>query len=99
MQQVKTRTKGICVTVDCDVAKYGLRLYLNKAGYVVFMSKERKLIYLHRFLCGDVPGKTIYFKDGNRLNCTRANLGVCEQKRGRPPRKQEKKQTSYADEP
>eukprot|EP00952_Eustigmatos_sp_NYUAD-ZCMA_P012025 48485-Eustigmatos_ZCMA.PRE.1 len=48
------------------------------------MSAGRKLTYLHRYVYGDTKGLMIYFRDGNRLNCTRANLGVCEQKKGRP---------------
>eukprot|EP00952_Eustigmatos_sp_NYUAD-ZCMA_P000423 1478-Eustigmatos_ZCMA.PRE.1 len=47
------------------------------------MSKGRQLIYLHRHVLG-MKGVMIYFKDGNRLDCCRSNLGVSPQKKGRP---------------
>jgi hypothetical protein len=78
----KTRTGYVPFTIDTAdlprLQELGGTWYLFPKGGKVFVrakrTKDGSQPLLHRFITGAEPGTVTAFKDGNPLNCRRANL-------------------------
>jgi hypothetical protein len=80
-------TQGYSATVDdADykaLAAYCWMALVNERGYVYAVTRMpetgRKLIRMHRFICGLVPGdvREVDHRNGDTLDYRRSNLRVC----------------------
>ena len=75
---VKSKSKTLRCLVDPDIATAfaGYRLWLASDGYVQAYQNHRQT-YLHRCIVAARPGAHVDHKNGDRLDCRRANLREC----------------------
>ncbi len=94
-------TRGYVALVDDDdyervaAFKWGSLTNVNATGIVYAVRKTprrpgpRRTIYMHRFVIDAPHGSDVDHRDGNGLNCCKANLRLCDKaknqaNRGRP---------------
>lgn len=89
-----TLSKGYEAIVDDEdyenVAKYK---WSFSHGYAV-RTKDKKRIYLHRYITKAPKGKLVDHINGDGLNCTRANMRLCTQSQNLLNRGKQKNNTS-----
>ena len=75
---VKAKSKTLRCLVDPDIATAfaAYRLWMGSDGYVQAYQNHRQT-YLHRCIVAARPGAHVDHKNGDRLDCRRANLREC----------------------
>jgi hypothetical protein len=97
MKEIKL-TQGKVAIVDDDdydrIVEFGSWHFMN-IGYAGSCARRQKT-YLHRFIFGLNPGdkRVVDHIDGNKLNCQKSNMRVCEVKQNLANRGLNKNNTS-----
>lgn len=80
MKLIKLTTGQLASVDDCDYEELSKYKWRWSRGYAKRNEKspnDRKMIAMHRVICGTPDGMETDHIDGNKLNNTRSNLRIC----------------------